>query len=151
MQCQRVVLLTVLISALGLAIIVEAQTKATAVKPKQVLEGRVEVTITGIDKIKEWKMFPGTAIERTITAEGGRALVLVHWEVKDINTGKPNFNEYFKDFMLEDDKGNKFESALKSSNLRECPVAVPPEATLSLFRMSGLVFDIRELAKNSVK
>jgi len=151
MQCRRVVLLTMLILAMGLATIVEAQTKATAAKPKQVVEGRVEVTIIGIEKIKEWKMFPGTAIEQTITAGSGRDLVLVRWEVKDISTGKANFDEHFKDFVLEDDKGNKFESALKSSNLRECPVAVPPGATLSLFRMSGLAFDIRELAKNSVK
>ena len=47
--------------------------KKTPSKPApQVFDGRLEMTILGIEKVDEWKMFPSNPMSPKVTAENGQ-------------------------------------------------------------------------------
>jgi hypothetical protein len=123
------------------------KTSAPATKMSQRYQDHFDVRVTGVRIAQEWKVFgdmPGGPVAK---AKPGERLVIVQFEVRDIRSGKRDNDISFKDFELEDQQAHKHKSLLESTDLREVPFSVPDPGSLKLFRVSGLTFDIQDLAK----
>lgn len=121
----------------------ETESKAT---PWQAFENRLKIRITGLDRVKEWKMLPNIPSAPSIKSEIGYEFSVVKFEVRNISTGELDTSESFRDFEVEDLQGNKYGSALKATDLREIPFPIPEGTILKFFRIATLTFDIEELS-----
>jgi hypothetical protein len=149
-MAKRFLLLILVASVLSLSTIgqnTRREKSDSVIPPPQVLDGKFEIKVTGIDKVQEWKMFPTSPFSPKVKAKEGEVITVVKFEVLNVKTKKIDSEESFSKFELEDEKGNKYESLADVSDSREVPFAVPQGAGLKIFRISGLAFDIDRLAK----
>jgi len=121
----------------------ETESKAT---PWQIFENRLKIRITELDRVKEWKMLPNIASAPSIRSEIGYEFAVLKFEVRNISTGELDTDESFSNFEVEDLQGNKYGSALKTTDLREIPFPIPEGTILKFFRIAVLTFDIKELS-----
>jgi hypothetical protein len=114
--------------------------------PPQVFDGRLQIKVTGIEKVQTWKPLRNNPYSPTYAAKEGMDLVVVKFEVKKIQTEEPDWDQSFKGFELEDQSGKKYNSVILETNSREIGFGVPQGVSLKVFRMSGLSFDIEKMS-----
>jgi hypothetical protein len=112
-------------------------------KGVQVYENRYNVRVTGLRKDTEWAPTPGSA---TLKGTPDTDIVIVAYEVIDSTTNQPADTQ-FGSFALEDVHGKRYGSEVFISRLRTIGIGVAKGAQLKYFLMSGLRFDIGDMAK----
>jgi hypothetical protein len=87
----------------------------------------------------------------TVTAKPGWALLVLEFAVKDLRSGKDDWEESYSGLEVEDASGGKHKSPFMGSNLREIPFSVPDPSAVRFFRIAGLTFDIQAMTKGLKK
>jgi hypothetical protein len=135
-------------------LLLTAQQETSPNPAPQTYQGRLKITVTGLENVRKWEPFPNSGVE--LTPREGENLIVVKFKIKNIQTGEedtadqqvPLDIEELKDFELEDTQGKKYPSRIGKTNLRHAPFVIPKGTELKLFRMVGLTFDIQSLAKS---
>ena len=114
--------------------------------PWQNFENKFQISVIGFERMKEWRVVPNEPSSFGIGAKDGYEIAVVKIAVIDIKTRKIDKDQYFGEFEVEDLNGNKYESPLKSTDVREIPFLIPVNTKLKTFHISGLTFDIESFA-----